>query len=107
MVWTNILATITLIYTIKKDKRKTAPLNPTSEKGSGNSESRGGYAHPAPILLSGYRENMKKSTAVWITCIAVLITTGWWLLDSWGIGLLAAAAILATAMLIQELKKKR
>jgi uncharacterized membrane protein len=48
---------------------------------------------------------MKKSTLLAITFMAVFITTGWYWIKSFGIWLLAAAAVSATIALISAFRK--
>lgn len=45
---------------------------------------------------------MKKSSVVMLAVMAALIATGWYLIESWGIWLIVAAAVLGATMIVSN-----
>ena len=45
---------------------------------------------------------MKKSSVVMLAVMAALIASGWYLIESWGIWLIVAAAVLAGTMIVSN-----
>ena len=45
---------------------------------------------------------MKKSSVVMLAVMAALIANGWYLIESWGIWLIVAAAVLGATMIVSN-----